>query len=68
MWVASPAPLDLCRMNGGRLMIDILRKSAIGLGIAGNSAVVERDPPGWVVRVHQYAPVGFLAPKTEAGT
>jgi hypothetical protein len=30
------------------------------------SAVVERDPRGWVVRVYQYAPVGYLAPKTEA--
>jgi hypothetical protein len=30
------------------------------------SAVVERDPHGWVVRVYQYAPVGYLAPKTEA--
>jgi hypothetical protein len=27
------------------------------------SAVVERDPHGWVVRVYQYAPVGYLAPK-----
>jgi hypothetical protein len=31
------------------------------------SAVVERDPRGWV-RVYQYAPVGYLAPKTEAAT
>jgi len=30
------------------------------------SAVVERDPRGWVVRVCQYAPMGYLAPKTEA--
>jgi hypothetical protein len=30
------------------------------------SAVVERDPRGWVVRVYQYAPVGYLAPKIEA--
>jgi len=30
------------------------------------SAVVERDPHGWVVRVYQYAPVGYLAPKTGA--
>ena len=30
------------------------------------SAVVARDPRGWVVRVYQYAPVGYLAPKTEA--
>ena len=30
------------------------------------SAVVEPDPRGWVVRVYQYAPVGYLAPKTEA--
>jgi hypothetical protein len=30
------------------------------------SAVVERDPRGWVVRVCQYGPVGYLAPKTEA--
>ena len=30
------------------------------------SAVVERDPRGWVVRVYQYAPVGYLAPKTGA--
>ena len=29
-------------------------------------AVVERVPRGWVVRVYQYAPVGYLAPKTEA--
>ena len=28
----------------------------------------QRDPRGWVVRVYQYAPVGYLAPKTEAGT
>jgi hypothetical protein len=34
----------------------------------GRSAVVERDPRGWVVRVYQYALVGYLAPKTEAGT
>ena len=27
------------------------------------SAVVERAPRGWVVRVYQYAPVGYLAPK-----
>jgi hypothetical protein len=32
------------------------------------SAVVERAPRGWVVRVYQYAPVGYLAPKMEAGT
>ena len=30
------------------------------------SAVVERDSRGWVVRVYQYAPVGYLAPKTGA--
>ena len=30
------------------------------------SAVVARNPRGWVVRVYQYAPVGYLAPKTEA--
>ena len=30
------------------------------------SAVVARDPRGWVVRGYQYAPVGYLAPKTEA--
>jgi hypothetical protein len=30
------------------------------------SAVVEGDPRGWVVRVYQYAPVGYLAPNTEA--
>jgi hypothetical protein len=32
------------------------------------SAVVERAPRGWVVRVYQYAPVGYLAPKMEAST
>jgi hypothetical protein len=32
------------------------------------SAVVERHPREWIVRVYQYAPVGYLAPKTEAGT
>jgi DNA-binding NarL/FixJ family response regulator len=30
------------------------------------SAVVARDPRGWVVRVYQYGPVGYLAPKIEA--
>ena len=30
------------------------------------SAVVARDPRGWVVRVYQYAPVGYMAPKTGA--
>ncbi len=30
------------------------------------SAVVARDPRGWVLRVYQYGPVGYLAPKTEA--
>lgn len=32
------------------------------------SAVVERDPRGWVVRIYQYAPVGYLARKPEAST
>ena len=32
------------------------------------TAVVERAPRGWVVRVYQYAPVGYLAPKMEAST
>jgi hypothetical protein len=32
------------------------------------SAVVERDPRGWVVKVCQYAPVVYLAPKTEDAT
>jgi hypothetical protein len=31
-----------------------------------HSAVVEGDPRGWVVRVYQYAHVGYLAPKPEA--
>jgi hypothetical protein len=30
------------------------------------SAVVEPDPRGRVVRAYQYAPVGYLATKTEA--
>jgi hypothetical protein len=32
------------------------------------STMVERDPRGWIVRIYQYAPVGYLAPKTEVGT
>ena len=30
------------------------------------SAEVERDPRGWAVRLYQYTPAGYLAPKTAA--
>ena len=67
-WVDMRDPLDV-EIFADEIDANVAARVFNGAYLSGaRSAVVERNPRGWIVKVYQYAPVGYLAPTTEAGT